>query len=229
MIVDNTSKDVGTLSSESVGGVERLRTKLEQMILSGELQPGDRLNELSLACRVGVSRAHLREAVRALEEARLVQVIANRGAHVRKLDLSEALELFDVRAGLARSAGRLAVLRGRRVQIKEIQNIHRWMGAAASGADLAKFHELNLRFHAMLLEAAANARLLQMDLAVRNEMQLYIRQNVSSEAQLRVSYEEHGAILSALLAGDGDACGAAFERHILNGKRRLMDSVPLPR
>ncbi len=214
------------MSSESVGGVERARTQLEQMILSGELQPGDRLNELSLASRFGISRAHLREAVRALEEARLVQVIANRGAHVRKLDLSEALELFDVRAGLARSAGRLAVLRGTRVQIKEIQNIHRRMGAAASSADLAKFHELNLRFHALLLEAAANTRLRELDLTVRNEMQLYIRHNVSSEAQLRVSYEEHGAIISALLAGDGEVCGAAFERHILNGKRRLMDSVP---
>jgi DNA-binding GntR family transcriptional regulator len=215
------------LSSEGVWDVERARTQLEQMILSGELQPGDRLNELSLASRYGISRAHLREAVRALEGAHLVQVIANRGAHVRKIDLSEALELFDVRAGLARSAGRLAVLRGTRVQIKEIQNIHRRMGAAASSADLAKFHELNLRFHALLLEAAANARLREMDLAVRNEMQLYIRLNVSSEAQLRVSYDEHGAITSALVASDGDACGAAFERHVLNGKRRLMDSVPL--
>jgi DNA-binding GntR family transcriptional regulator len=60
-------------------------------------------------------------------------------------------------------------------------------------------------------------------------MQLNIRQNVSSDAQLRVSYEEHSAILAALLAGDGDACGAAFERHILNGKRRLIDFVPLAR
>lgn len=196
------------------------------MILLGKLQPGDRLNELSLASRFGISRAHLREAVRALEEARLVQVTANRGAHVRKLDLSEALELFDVRAGIARSAGRLAVLRGTRVQIKEIQNIHRRMGAAASSADPAKFHELNLCFHALLLEAAANLRLRELDLAVRNEMQLYIRHNVSSQAQLRVSYEEHDAIMSALLVGDEDACGAAFERHILNGKRRLMDRVP---
>ena len=62
---------------------------------------------------------------------------------------------------------------------------------------------------------------------MRNEMQLYIRLNVSSEAQLRVSYKEHGAIVAALVAGDCDACGAAFERHILNGKRRLLDSALL--
>lgn len=60
-------------------------------------------------------------------------------------------------------------------------------------------------------------------------MQLCIRQNVSSEAQLRVSYEEHGAIVAALVAGDEEGCGAAFERHILNGKRRLMDGVPRAR
>jgi DNA-binding GntR family transcriptional regulator len=226
-IVDNNKDGVDNLSSKSAGTVERVRVQLEQMILSGELQPGDHLNELSLSTRFGISRAHLREAVRGLEQARLVQVIVNRGAHVRKLELPEALELFDVRAGLARAAGRLAVLRGTRAQIKEIQTIHRRMGVAASNAELTKFHDLNLRFHAALLEAAANARLRQVDLAVRNEMQPYIRRNVSSEAQLRVSYEEHGAIVSALLAGDGEACGAAFERHILNGKRRLIDSAPM--
>lgn len=88
---------------------------------------------------------------------------------------------------------RAGVLRGTHAQIKDIQKVHRRMGAAASSADLAKFHELNLHFHALILEAAANARLREMDLAVRNEMQLCIRHNVSSEAQLRVSYGEHSA------------------------------------
>lgn len=225
----NTKKIVDNLSKEGVGAVERGRAQLEQMILCGELQPGDHLNELSLAARFGIGRAHLREAVRALEEARLVQVIANRGAYVRKLDLPEALELFDVRAGLARSAGRLAVLRGTRAQIKEIQDIHRHMGTAATKGDLSRFQQLNLRFHALLFDAAANTRLRDMDLTVRNEMQLYIRNNVSSEAQMRVSCEEHGVIVAALVSADADACGAAFESHILNGKRRLMDNVPLTR
>jgi DNA-binding GntR family transcriptional regulator len=224
--VDNTKKIVDTLSNADIGIVERVRAQLEQMILSGELQPSDRLNELSLAARFGIGRAHLREAVRALEEARLVQLIANRGAHVRKLDLPAALELFDVRAGLARSAGRLAALRGTRKQIRRIQDVHRHLGTCAARGDLSGFRELNLRFHALLFDAAANARLRDIDLTVRNEMQLYVRRNVSSEAQLRVSCEEHEAIVSALASGEADACGAAFEHHILNGKRRLIDSVP---
>lgn len=227
--MDKTNKSADRLSNEDAGAVQRVRTQLEHLILSGELEPGDRLNELSLAARFEIGRAHLREAVRALEEARLVQVIANRGAHVRKLDLSEALELFDVRAGLARSAGRIAVLRGTRAQIKAIQDIHRHMVTAAAKGDVPRYQELNLRFHALLFDAAANARLRDMDLAVRNEMQLYIRRNVSSEAQLRVSCEEHGTIVSALVSGDADACATACETHVLNGKRRLMERGPLTR
>ncbi len=210
-------------------GIERMRAQLEAIILSGELRPGDRLNELSLSARFGVARSQVREAVRSLEEARLVQIIANRGAFVRKIDLAEALELFDIRAGLARSAGRLAVLRSTRAQIRQIQEIHRQLGAAAETGDAASFHRSNLALHAALIEAAANTRLSEMDLAVRNEMQLYIRDNVGSDAQMRVSHEEHGAIVAALAAGDEEACGAAFERHILNGKRRLMDGRPIGR
>ena len=229
MIVRSIKKSVDNLSNAGIGAVQRVRAQLEQMILAGELEPGDRLNELSLAARFDIGRAHLREAVRALEEAHLIEVIANRGALVRKLDLPEALELFDIRAGLARSAGRLAVLRGTRARIKEIQEAHRHMGAAAARGDLSRFQELNLRFHGLLFDAAGNARLRDMDLTVRNEMQLYIRENVRSEAQLKVSCEEHAAIVSGLVSADAEACATAFENHILNGKRRLMDRGPLTR
>ncbi len=225
----NSNKIVDTSPEQDTGAVERIRARLEQLILSGKLSPGERLNELALAARLEVSRGHLREAVRALEAARLVQIVANRGAHVRKLDLPEALQLFDVRAGLARAAGRLAALKATRKQLKEVRNVQRHMGAAAARGEIARFQELNLRLHALLFDAAANARLRDIDLAVRNEMQLYIRENVSSESQLRVSCEEHGAIVTALLAGDADACSAAFENHILNGKRRLLDAIPRPR
>ena len=63
-----------------------------------------------------------------------------------------------MRAGFARSAGRLAVMRATRAQIKALEDVQRKMGVAASASNSAKFHELNLRFHTLLLDAAANAR-----------------------------------------------------------------------
>jgi DNA-binding GntR family transcriptional regulator len=224
MIADNMEK-IDNIARKGRSAMEEVRLALEAMILSGGLQPGDRLNELALASRFEVNRGILREAVRALEEARLVEVIANRGAYVRKLDLGEALELFDVRAGFARSAGRLAVQRATRAQIGELQQLHDRVGAAVKIGNIAQFHELNLRFHNLLIHIAANRRLHEMDLAVRNEMQLYLRNNVQSDAQLKVSHQEHGQIVSALSEGDADSCARAFELHILNGKKRLLDSA----
>ena len=204
--------------------VDEIRGALEHMILAGDMQPGQRLNELALASRFKSSRGVVRQAVRALEQARLVEVVANRGAVVRQLDLSRALELFEIRAGLARTAGRLATLRAMRSQIGVLESLHKAMAKAASAGELAEFQSLNLQFHAAMFEAAANERLRDIDLIIRNEMQLYIRQNVGSEAQMRVSLAEHEAILAALISGDSESCAGAFERHILNGKQRAIDA-----
>lgn len=209
--------------------IDRVRSELENIILAGDLAPGQRLNELALAARFESSRGVLREAVRALEEARLVDVIPNRGAVVRKLDLADALELFEVRAGLARAAGRLASLRASRGEIGELQRLHRLMEEAAAAGEATEFQRLNLQFHTALFDAAANKRLREIDLIVRNEMQLYIRQNVASDAQMRVSLAEHGSIVDSLKNGDCDACASAFERHILNGKQRAIDAASASR
>lgn len=208
--------------------VDAIRGELERMILAGELAPGQRLNELALAARFRTSRTVLRQAARALEEARLVEVVPNRGAIVRTLGLADALELFEVRAGLARAAGRLAALRAARPQIDTLRKLHRSMKQAASAADIAAFQRLNLDFHAAMFDIAANPRLRELDRMVRNEMQLYIRENVASEARMRISLNEHEAIVTALEEGDGEACSDVFERHILNGKKRLMDGAPAP-
>lgn len=80
---------------------------IEELMLTGELPPGHKLNEIALAQRFGISRGPLREALRLLEETGLIRQEKNRGAHVRVIPLSEAADLYDVRAGLDATAGRL--------------------------------------------------------------------------------------------------------------------------
>ena len=87
------------------------------MILSGELQAGERLNEQALATRLGVSRGPIREATRALERAGLLTAIVNQGVFVRQLSRDEASEIYDVRGvvfGFACAAARAAASRRRR-------------------------------------------------------------------------------------------------------------------
>jgi DNA-binding GntR family transcriptional regulator len=81
--------------------------QLETMILSGQMKPGERLNEQQLAQRFGVSRGPIREAVRALEGAGYVEAVTNKGVFVRQVTMAEVRELYDVRAALFGLAGRL--------------------------------------------------------------------------------------------------------------------------
>jgi DNA-binding GntR family transcriptional regulator len=202
-----------------------IRSKLERAILDGEYLPGDRLNELALAERFGTSRGPIRDAMRSLEHARLVKIVPNRGGVVRTVDLAEALELYDVRAGLARTAGRLLANRASTAQLQTLDDLYRQMSGAVAAGDTALFNTANHAFHDHILAFAGNGRLQEIDVNIRNEMQLYIRQGVMGDAQLRASNSEHERILAALKAGDADTAGREFEQHICNGKQRMLENL----
>ena len=87
---------IALLQSNSLTSV--VQAELERMILSGELAPGEKLTEMTLAAQLGVSRGPLREAFRMLEEAGLVRTEKNRGVFVRDIPIEEAIEIFDLRA-----------------------------------------------------------------------------------------------------------------------------------
>jgi DNA-binding GntR family transcriptional regulator len=202
---------------------EAARARIEQLVLTGVIAAGERINELKLAAEFGTSRGPVREALRALEHAGLLLAIPNRGVFVKKVDLADALNLYDVRAGLARAAGRLAAQRASKAQLAKLRATFAAMSRASRARDMSAFYSGNLDFHAQLIEFAANPRLTAMSEAVRNELQLYLRDAVVGPAQLKQSQSEHRAVLDAVGEGDAEAAGAAFEAHILAGKRRMLE------
>lgn len=202
-----------------------VRETLTKIILSGEYQPGDRLNELALTQRLGVSRGIIREAMRSLETARLVEIVPNRGVVVRTVDVPDALELYEVRAALAGAAGRLAAQRVSKGQLEALAAHHARMEKAAVSGDLADYTTANHAFHDAILEASSNSRLQEHDLSVRNEMQLYIRKGVLGPSQLTASNNEHARILAALQQADPDRAAHEFEQHIVNGKQRMLENL----
>lgn len=202
-----------------------VRKKIESLILTGEIAPGARLNELAIATRFEVSRSPIREAVRSLEQAGLVAVVPNRGVFVRRIALEEAVDLYDIRAGLARSAGRLIAQRITAKELEAVEALHVEMQAAMESGDTGGYYHMNLRFHDLLMEATQNARLAELDETIRNQLQLYLRRGVHGAAQLRLSNTEHGRVLAAIREGDGEKAGRAFEAHVLSGKQRTLDNL----
>ena len=118
-----------------------------QWILTGELSPGQKLTEQDVAERLGLSRGPVREALRALAEAGLLQIEPNRGASVRKVDLNEALEIHDVYSALEELAAQSAARRLAGAPVEQLTALVEAMDAAAEAEDLDRYYALNLSFH----------------------------------------------------------------------------------
>lgn len=205
--------------------LDDIREKVRMLIQSGELKPGERVNEQALATQLGVSRNAAREALRSLEQSGLVTIIPNRGAEVRRVLLEDALHLYDIRAGLARTSGRLIALRITAEEEKELLGMLERMDAAVEHRNHHEYHDLNADFHQALMRITKNPRLIAINDAIDDELKLYLQRGVFTLAQMRMSQVEHRKILDAIMSGQPEVAAEAFEKHVLTGKQRMLDTT----
>lgn len=203
----------------------RIRHLIERKILAGEVAAGEWLNENALSAELGVSRGSIREVTRQLAEAGLVRFIPNRGAFVREMSLEDVLHIYDVRAGLARVAGRLAAIRAAAPQIAELRALLRKMESARTRKNPEEYYEINRNFHALIFSISNNPRLIEFEEATEREASLYLRRGVVGLAHLGTSNKQHAQIVEAIAARDELSAARGFENHILSGKRRMLDSL----
>jgi DNA-binding GntR family transcriptional regulator len=206
---------------------QALRQLLETSIVSGEMKAGDRINENALAANLEVNRATIRETLTALAEDGLVEFIRNRGAFVRSVGLQDALHLYDVRGGLARTAGRLLAVRITSSELRQLDELHQELVRASDLENVKVYDELNIAFHNALIGYARNPHLARMEEKVSRDIRIYLREGVMAPQTLRISSKEHAAILDAVRTSDADKAGAAFEIHVLNGKQRMLENIGL--
>lgn len=196
--------------------------ELERMILSGELAPGAKLTEMTLAARLGVSRGPLREAFRMLEEAGLVRTEKNRGVFVRDIPLDEAIEIFDLRAAMDELVGRRLAEHILPAQLKEIRGLVDQMEQTVKAKDAYQYHLLNLRFHDRLVELAGNGKLTAIYRKLIKELSLFRRLNLADGWLLPISVNEHRQIVKAIASGDAQAAGKAMFKHAIESKERTI-------
>jgi phosphonate utilization transcriptional regulator len=159
------------LQTSSLSSV--VQGELERMILAGELRPGDKLTEMALAARLGVSRGPLREAFRMLDESGLVRTEKNRGVFVRDLPVEEAVEIFDLRAAMDEHVGRRLAVSITPAALKEVRALVEQMEQAVKAKDAQRYHLLNLRFHDRLVELAGNGKLTAIYRKLIKELSLF--------------------------------------------------------
>ena len=206
-----------------------VQVELERLITAGELQPGERLNEVALARRLGVSRGPVREAARALEKSGLVTVIVNRGAFVRMLTIDEAMDIYELNAvifGLA--AGQLAVS-VTAAQALELQGLVDGMDRASEAAAPDTFFDLNVRFHQCVLAFARNRQAEAVYADFTKKLLLFRRRSFDRSGNMARSNAEHRGLLEAIAGGLGELARELAEDHARAGRARFLGAIECDR
>lgn len=177
----------------------------------GVYKPGDRLVESELADRLGVSRTPIREALQRLETQSLL-ARDGRSLIVASLDHNQLAELYVVRAELEGLAARLAA---RHATPEEVKVLRAMLDEDRSLlGDPAAMSRANRRFHKQVHLASHNRFLVQQLDLVHRSMALLATTSLAIEGRDVMALKEHGAIVSAIETGDGDAAYHALREHI---------------
>lgn len=202
---------------------EELLVKLREMIISGELSPGQKIPEIDISARYGVSRTPLREALKVLATEGLVALETNRGARVTRITRQDLEEVFPVMGALEALAGELACQNITDAEIGAIRNLHEDMiGHYRSGA-LQSYFAVNEQIHEAILAAARNTTLSTQyhTLAVQVRRARYVANMTPQRWQQAVS--EHEEILRFLEARDGGGLSGVLKQHLQNKLHTVCD------
>ena len=198
---------------------------IARRLLTGEIAAGARLAEAALAEDLGVSRGPVREAMRGLIEAGLVHGVANRGVVVRKIGLDEALDLYDLRGAIFGCACETLAQRKTSAQVAALEAALERMAQAIAAGDKDLYYQLNIAFHAEILEFCGNRRARSTYEAVVKEMHLFRRRGLSRVSNIEASLAEHRTIVDAIRSGDADAAFRAGREHVRRGRGRFVASL----
>ena len=197
--------------SEPAASPKDAYTLILEAIDSHIYKPGDRLVESELAERLGVSRTPVREALQRLETQSLL-TRDGRSLIVASLDHTQLSELYVVRGELEGLAARLAARHATPEEVAVLRDLLKADHALVGDPDAMS--RANRRFHKQIHLASHNRFLVQQLDLVHRSMALLATTSIAAEGRPEDTLKEHGAIVSAIEAGDGDAAYRALRDHI---------------
>ena len=198
---------------------------LRQAIITGEFAPGERLMEIALANRLGVSRTPVREAIRKLELEGLVVMIPRKGAEVAKITEKDLRDVLEVRSSLEELAAELATERMNEEIKEKLEKALDDFKKAIDSEDNAAIADSDVEFHDIIFEATGNARLIQIISNLREQMYRYRLEYVKDTEYHTVLLNEHRELVKAMLEGKKDEARKIMKKHIDNQEMTVICNI----
>lgn len=202
---------------------------LRQAILTGELKPGERLMEIHLANRLGVSRTPIREAIRKLELEGLVTMIPRRGAEVAQITEKSMSDVLEVRRAMDALCVELACDRMGQEELYSLQKACEAFEQAVKLKDVKGIAQADVALHDIILQATGNQRLVQLVNNLSEQMYRYRFEYIKDVSQHGRLIEEHRIIYESLVRKDKVTASQAAKMHIDNQEKAIMNQIRLER
>lgn len=198
---------------------------LRQAILRGEMEPGERLMEIQLAQKLGVSRTPIREAIRKLELEGLVIMIPRKGAEVAHITEKDMKDVLEVRSTLEELVVELAIKNVTDEKIEELKCANKVFESAIVSKDAVNIVEADVKFHDILYSMTNNARLIQIINNLREQMYRYRLEYIKDAEKRQILLVEHESILRAIRSRHVAEAKEAVRAHIDNQEITVSKNI----
>jgi DNA-binding GntR family transcriptional regulator len=184
---------------------EQVLTRLRDLILSGALPPGSRIDQAEMARRFGTSLVPVREALARLQSSGLVRIVPHRGVFVEELSLEEMIDIYYMREVLEEQAAQIAARQLTDADIAQLERLVEQMEVAAKG-DIPGFLRITREFHFTIYRAARRRHLLQTLQQLWDQSERYRQLQIHLlPSRMREALFENHAILQACRRRDPDS------------------------
>jgi len=198
---------------------------LRDMIMTGKLAEGDKVNEGELCETMGISKTPLREALRVLSVEGLIRLVPNRGAFVTKPTFEEIAEMFDVMSLLEGYCARAACEKMTPKDFTRLEKLHAKLEDNFEQRDQEEYIRINNRYHSLVQEIAGNRTLNQIVDGLRKKILLYRFQSLNLPARFECSIREHRNLLDAFRKRDQSRAESVMRDHLHNQSQALETLV----
>ncbi|MGZ4349600.1 MAG: GntR family transcriptional regulator [Solirubrobacteraceae bacterium] len=204
----------------------RAEDRLREAIITGRLQPNERLVESDLARSMGVSRTVIRAALVRLEHEGLVEHERHRGARVRLVSQGEAVEILEARAVLDGLAARLAAQRATAHDVEDLKTILAEMQRLREADDLLAVSDENAKLHRRLLDISGHETAARLIGTLNSQMVRFQYRTILLPGRSERSFAEHAEIVAAVATRDGERAEAAMRTHLSSVANALRRQAP---
>ncbi len=211
-----TDLSAAKLMSEEIADI------LRENIISGNLNPGEKVNEYQVAKLLNISRPPIREAFRLLAAEGLITLVPRKGAFVSELSIREVKEIYEMKSMMESFAVRLAIPVIGEKEVSGLDSILKLMEEMIKKNNFKKIQSLNIEFHRKIIEMSKNKKLIYFYESIIMPIRKYQRLGLSAPSSWKTSFKEHGDIVEAIRSRNIELAEKLTREHTMRATLRVI-------